>query len=87
VDDVLLVNNCGDVTESTIANLAVKLDGRWWTPSLDSGLLPGVGRQAALADGRLLECRIGVEDLAIAEELALVSDARGWRKAILVKEA
>jgi para-aminobenzoate synthetase/4-amino-4-deoxychorismate lyase len=87
VDDVLLVNICRDVTESTIANLAVKLDGRWWTPPLDSGLLPGIGREVALAEGRVAERRLSVEDLSVAEELALVSDARGWRKAILVEGA
>ena len=78
------MNTRGDVTESTIANLAVKLDGRWWTPPLDSGLLPGIGRQLALAEGSLSERRIGSEDLLEAEDLALVSDSRGWRKAILI---
>ena len=87
VDDVLLVNTCGDVTESTIANLAVKLEGRWWTPPLDSGLLPGIGREVALAEGLLAERRISVEDLMVAEGIGLVSDVRGWREAILVQEA
>ena len=40
-DDVLLVNDRGEVTESTIANVAIRLAGRWVTPPLDSGLLPG----------------------------------------------
>src|SRR5207249_11075248 len=52
-DDVLLVNRRGEVTETTIANLAVRLDGRWWTPPLSSGLLPGIERAVALADGRI----------------------------------
>jgi para-aminobenzoate synthetase/4-amino-4-deoxychorismate lyase len=43
-DDVLLVNPNGEAVESTIANVAVKLDGRWWTPPLDAGCLPGVVR-------------------------------------------
>ncbi len=37
VDDVILVNTRGEVTESTIANLAVRLGGRWVTPPLDVG--------------------------------------------------
>ena len=50
-DDVLLVNDRGEMTESTIANVAVHVDGRWVTPPLDAGLLPGIGRAVALEDG------------------------------------
>ena len=49
VDDVVLVNGRGELTEVTTANLAVRCDGRWWTPPVHSGLLPGVER------GRLVE--------------------------------
>jgi para-aminobenzoate synthetase/4-amino-4-deoxychorismate lyase len=83
-DDVLLVNDRGEVTESTIANVAVMIDGRWWTPPLESGLLPGIGRQVALEEGRLAERTIAVEEVGSAEDLALVSDTRGWRRAVLV---
>ena len=41
VDDVLLINDRGEVTESTIANLAVRLEGEWVTPPIDAGLLAG----------------------------------------------
>ena len=56
-DDVLLVNDRGEITESTIANVAVRVDGRWRTPPLDAGLLPGIGRAVALEEGRLVEDR------------------------------
>ena len=83
-DDVLLVNDRGEVTESTIANVAVRIDGRWWTPPLDSGLLPGIGREVALEEGRLAERRISADEVRAAVDLALISDARGWRPAALV---
>ncbi|HST62527.1 MAG TPA: aminodeoxychorismate synthase component I [Longimicrobium sp.] len=35
-DDVLLVNERGELTESTIANLVVRMDGALWTPPLDA---------------------------------------------------
>jgi para-aminobenzoate synthetase / 4-amino-4-deoxychorismate lyase len=82
-DDVLLLNTRGHVTESTIANLAVRIDGTWWTPPIDDGLLPGTYRRVLLADGTLRERPIRVAELRSAEELALVSSARGWRTAIL----
>jgi para-aminobenzoate synthetase/4-amino-4-deoxychorismate lyase len=82
-DDVILTNREGRVTETTIANLAVRLDGRWWTPPLDDGLLPGVERAALLADGTLAERSIAVEELEDAEELAVLSSVRGFRPAAL----
>jgi para-aminobenzoate synthetase/4-amino-4-deoxychorismate lyase len=84
VDDVLLVNDRGEVTESTIANLAVRLDGRWVTPPPDSGLLPGSYRQVLVREGSLVERPVTVADVRRTEELALVSSVRGWRAAELV---
>jgi para-aminobenzoate synthetase/4-amino-4-deoxychorismate lyase len=84
VDDVLLVNELGQLTESTIANLAVELDGRWWTPPLSSGCLPGIGRAALIKCGRLAEQAISVGDLHRASGVALVSSLRGWRPAVVI---
>ncbi|MGI8615517.1 MAG: aminodeoxychorismate synthase component I [Actinomycetota bacterium] len=83
-DDVMLVNDRGEVTESTIANVAMRMGGRWVTPPIGSGLLPGIGRAVALEEGTLTEAPVSIEDLSSSEELALVSDARGWRRAVVV---
>ena len=83
VDDTLLVNTRGQITETSVANVAVKLDGRWWTPPLDAGLLPGTERAALLADGTLLERPIDVDEASGAAELAVISSVRGWRRAAL----
>ncbi len=83
-DDVVLVNDRGEVTESTIANVALRLGGRWVTAPIDSGLLPGIGRAVALEEGTLIEAPVTIDDLRSSEELALISDTRGWRLAILV---
>jgi para-aminobenzoate synthetase/4-amino-4-deoxychorismate lyase len=84
VDDVVLVNTRGEVTESTIANLAVRVGGRWVTPPLDSGLLPGTYRAVLVRDGTLSERPVTVDELRAANEIALVSSVRGWRPATLV---
>lgn len=84
-DDVILVNTRGDATEATIANLAVRLDGRWFTPPLDAGLLPGVERAALLAEGRLAERTMSIPDLRAADDLAVLSSVRGFRQAELVE--
>jgi para-aminobenzoate synthetase / 4-amino-4-deoxychorismate lyase len=84
VDDVLLVNDRAEVTEATIANLAVRSGGTWVTPPLDSGLLPGTRRAAMLASGELVERVVTIDDLRRGDEIALVSSLRGWRPAVLV---
>jgi para-aminobenzoate synthetase / 4-amino-4-deoxychorismate lyase len=83
-DDVLLVNDRGEVTESTIANVAVRMDHRWVTPPIESGLLPGIGRAVALQEGTLTEAPVTIDVVRSSEGLALISDARGWRRAVLV---
>lgn len=82
-DDVVLVNGHGDLTETTIANLALRLGDRWWTPPTSSGCLPGVERARLLESGRLHERLLSVRDLHDAEEVAVVSSLRGWREARL----
>lgn len=84
VDDVVLVNDRGEVTESTIANLAVRLEGVWVTPPIDAGLLPGTYRAVLLREGRLIERPVTVVELRGGGELALVSSVRGWRPAVIV---
>jgi para-aminobenzoate synthetase / 4-amino-4-deoxychorismate lyase len=48
--DTLFFNERGELTEGGRSNVFVKLDGRWYTPPLACGLLPGVMRAAVLAD-------------------------------------
>jgi para-aminobenzoate synthetase/4-amino-4-deoxychorismate lyase len=84
-DDVLLVNGRGEITESTVANVAIRRAGSWVTPPLESGLLPGIGREIALEEGWLLEAPIRVEDLADADEIQLISDVRGRRPVTLIE--
>ena len=83
-DDVVLVNQHGELTETTIANLAVRLEGRWWTPPTTSGCLPGVERARLLDSGRLHERVLSVRDLHDAEQVAVVNSLRGWREARLL---
>jgi para-aminobenzoate synthetase/4-amino-4-deoxychorismate lyase len=83
VDDVLLVNDRGEVTESTIANLAVRIGESWVTPPVDAGLLPGTYRAVLVREGRLTERPVSIAELRAAPEIALVSSVRGWRPAVL----
>ena len=76
--DTLLHNAQGELTEFTIGNVAMKLGGQWFTPPLSAGLLPGVMRASLLAEGRLAERRLTLNDLPHAQGLALLNSVRGW---------
>ncbi len=77
-DDVLLWNERGEVTESTVANLLWRRDGIWHTPALSCGLLPGVFRGRLLAKGWVREAVIEVNALDAADRLLLVNSVRGF---------
>ena len=81
--DTLLHNERGDLTEFTIGNLALQIDGQWFTPPLSSGLLPGVMREALLAEGRLQERVLTLRDLPDAQGMALINSVRGWVEVVL----
>ncbi len=83
-DDVVLVNERGEITETTRANIAVRLGAQWCTPPLRCGLLPGIQRARDLAEGRLVERVMTVDDLLGAQCVATLSSLRGWRAARVV---
>ena len=86
-DDVVLVNREGEVTETTIASILVRIDGSWWTPPLDAGCLPGVERGFLLDTGAVAERAVTVDDLLAAEAIEVVSALRGRRPAVLEPDA
>jgi para-aminobenzoate synthetase/4-amino-4-deoxychorismate lyase len=85
-DEVLLVNNRGELTEGSYHNLVLRLAGRLVTPHLESGLLPGVMRAELLERGEISEQTLYPRDLEQAAEIWLINSLRGWRRAVMVKE-
>ena len=83
VDDVIMVNTRGELTEVTRATLAVQLDGTWYTPPLAAGCLPGIERARLLDLGVLHERVLRRADLDAARGLAVISSLHGWRDARL----
>jgi para-aminobenzoate synthetase/4-amino-4-deoxychorismate lyase len=78
VFDTILWNEDGYVTECTRGNIAVLRDGIWITPPASCGLLAGVGRAGYLAQGRLTEGLISVDELPHVQGLAFINSLRGW---------
>ena len=85
VFDVILRNERDEVTESTIGNVVVEVDGRWRTPPVGSGLLPGTLRAQLLEEGVVVEAVVSVADLRAATRLWIVNSVRGWVPVVLVQ--
>ena len=84
VDDVLLWNARGELTEGTVANVVVEIDGVLVTPPVGCGLLPGVFRQELLTDGVVRERVVRVSELVRVSRIWLVNSLREWVDAELV---
>ncbi len=82
--DVLLANERGEITETTIANIALLLGGRWVTPPASCGLLAGVMRAELLAMGEIVEGVVHAGDLAGGESVLCFNALRGKFDALLV---
>ncbi|NIF50593.1 MULTISPECIES: bifunctional anthranilate synthase component I family protein/class IV aminotransferase [Burkholderiaceae] len=86
--DTLFFNERGELTEGGRSNVFVKLAGQWWTPPLESGVLPGVMRSV------LLEAAAGLQagervltqvDVLNAEALLVCNALRGAVPARVVR--
>jgi len=84
VFDVLLWNEEGELTEFTIGNLVLEMEGRFWTPPRESGLLPGVFRESLLRQGKIHERTLSMDDLGKSSSLWLINSLRGWVPVCLI---
>jgi para-aminobenzoate synthetase/4-amino-4-deoxychorismate lyase len=75
--DVLLFNEAGEVTETTVANVAVEIGGVRYTPPVRCGLLPGTQRAVLLERGELRERVIRIEELREHPRVFLLNSVRG----------
>ncbi len=79
-DDVLLQNERGEITESTIANVVIerKKGGPFVTPPVRSGVLAGTKRAELLDAGRIVEGVLHKSDLRQAHRIYLINSVREW---------
>ncbi len=77
-DDVLLINERGEITESCRANIVLRLDDAWLTPPVTSGLLAGTLRGELLSHGVLREQVLTPAEVLRASEIWLINSVRGW---------
>lgn len=77
--DVIFTNERGEVTEGSISNILIRQGEQFFTPPIDSGLLPGVCREFLLArhPGLIMEKILFPQDLHNAQALYLINSVRG----------
>ena len=79
-NDCLFFNTDQEVTEGAIHNVVVSIAGRWFTPPLRCGVLPGVYRRHLLQEGKLIEQVLHLGDLLDAEAIFVCNSVRGLRR-------
>jgi para-aminobenzoate synthetase/4-amino-4-deoxychorismate lyase len=80
-DDMIFLNEKGEITEGTITNIFLQRAGQLLTPPLSSGVLPGVFRRNLLETTAGAEERVlTLSDLETADAVFLCNSVRGlWQ--------
>ena len=79
--EVLFLNEEGYLAEGARTNLFVRIEGRYYTPPLSSGLLPGVYRQLILNQCAAIEEKmLTLEDLRQSERLYVCNAVSGLQR-------
>ena len=70
-------NKSGELLETSIGNLVLKINGKLYTPPISQGILPGIYRQHLLETGQVEEKVLTVADLNQAETIYGCNAVRG----------
>ncbi len=79
-DDVLLYNEKDELTEFTIGNLVVELEGQLFTPPISCGVLAGTFRAHLLETGQMAERTILIQQLSSCTRIFRVNSIRRWQE-------
>lgn len=88
--DALIINEENRIVESTIANILVEKEGKWFTPPLSEGCVAGVFRDLILRKPPLfknetIEQTIDLSMLKAADKIYLCNAVRGIFEAQLIE--
>lgn len=76
-EEVLVINQNQTLMEGSITNFAIKVDGKWITPTLQSGCLCGVARHDLLKKGIITQTDLNSKDINVNDELLLFNGIMG----------
>lgn len=75
--EIIYHNAAGELLETSIGNLVLKINGKLYTPPISLGILPGIYRQHLLETGQVEEKVLTVADLNQAETIYGCNAVRG----------
>ena len=76
-------NATGELLETSIGNLILKIAGKLYTPPIRLGMLPGIYRQHLLESGQVEEKVLTLADLDQSEAIYGCNAVRGLYQLIL----
>ena len=77
-DDVLLLNEKGELTESCYGNIVIEKKGVFYTPPVSCGLLAGTMRSFFIDEKKIMEKILCPEDLFNCDNVFLINSVRGF---------
>lgn len=75
--EIIYHNAAGELLETSIGNLVLRIAGKLYTPPINLGILPGIYRQHLLETGQVEEKVLILKDLAQAEAVYGCNAVRG----------
>ena len=75
-DDAIVFNSRNEITETSIANLALLIEGRGVTPPITAGVLPGVMRAVAIERCDIEVAPVHISDVARCEAALLLNSLK-----------
>lgn len=76
-DEILFLNEAGELCEGSFTSLFIEKNGRLYTPALSSGLLPGILREEMIDTGQAEEETLNLDDLKNADKVYVGNSLRG----------
>lgn len=88
-DEAVRYNTVGQLCEGAMSNIFLVSGGKVFTPSLESGCLPGITRAIVIElclqeEIEMVECELTEEDLNQADEIFITSSVREVQSAELI---
>jgi para-aminobenzoate synthetase/4-amino-4-deoxychorismate lyase len=76
-DEIIFFNEKNELTEGAVSNIFIMKAGRWYTPPVECGLLPGIWRAETIKMLNAEVKRLYLEDLTDADEILVGNSVRG----------
>lgn len=77
-EECLIYNEKNQLTEFVNGNVVLLINNQWLTPTLTSGLLPGIMRQYYINQGLISESSLMLNDIMKADKIAFINSVRKW---------